>query len=151
MIIDKLENFDLYKGVSSDIAKAIEYIKANDFSGKTDGNYEIDGEDMFLVVANYEVKPIEQGRLESHRKYIDLQVMLEGSELVGYCHTDGLVVTEDYNAEKDVMFYEPPEDISIFNFPAGFGALFFTHDAHMPGVTMDEPEAVKKIVIKIPV
>ena len=71
MVLDKIENSKLYTGLSKKIAKAFAYINETDLHQIVPGKYEIDGDNIFALVQEYETK--NDGRLEGHYKYIDIQ------------------------------------------------------------------------------
>ena len=85
MIIDKIENAHLYKGLSKRIEKAFEYIRATDLKNIKPGKYEIDGENIFALISEYKTKSEQEGKLEAHRKYIDVQYVISGEEIDGIC------------------------------------------------------------------
>ncbi|MEI7473747.1 MAG: YhcH/YjgK/YiaL family protein [bacterium] len=147
MIVDKIENIEFYKNINPKIAKALDYIENTDFSKVQNGRYEIEGLDIFAIVQEYDSKPIENGKLEAHKIYTDIQFIAEGSEKIGYDSIENLTVSEEYNQEKDLMFYEEKGELITLN--KNMFAIFFPHDAHMPGISTDKPNKVKKVVVKI--
>ena len=148
MIVDKIENSDLYAKLSERIAKAFEILKETDFASKEDGKYEVEGEELFYVVERYTTKPIEQGKLEAHKKYIDVQFVTSGEELIGFSAIDKLETEEPYNEEKDIAFYKVPEQITKVNLEAGMFCILFPQDGHIPGRQLNGPSNVLKVVVK---
>jgi len=129
---------------------AIDFLK-NCPADQPDGTVEIEGRNVYAIVQSYETKN-ETGapRFEAHRKYIDIQFLLSGSELMGWAPLSSLSVSEAYNAEKDIMFGSVPDSASAFTFfRAGQAIILFPSDAHAPGLAKGQPQAVKKVVIKI--
>ena len=114
-----------------------------------DGTYPLGDDEDFAGVSSYCTKPLEAGRFEAHRKYIDIQFMLEGSELIRVSDTSALEVTEAYSGEKDVCFLRNAPSAHTLEMHKGSFAIFFPLDAHMPGITLEEPSAVRKIVVKV--
>ena len=88
MIVDKIENARLYTQLSKPIAKALEALKEQNLSELADGRHDIDGDNIFLLSQRYETKPFEQGKLEAHRKYIDVQFVAAGREILAYAPLD---------------------------------------------------------------
>lgn len=113
-----------------------------------DGKYEIKGNDIYAIVSSYETKP--RHKFETHREYIDIQYLLKGEEIIEYSPFKELIIENIYDDEKDIEFYKATNNIEtpIKMQPGIFVALFPT-EAHMPGVTLDTPKNVKKVVIKI--
>ena len=73
MILDKIENYKLYVNINQRIARAFTYILETDFSQLSLGKHLIEGEDIFALLQEYDTKEIENCKLESHKKYIDIQ------------------------------------------------------------------------------
>lgn len=147
MVIDKIENASLYKSLSPSIAKALDYVSSTDFTKVEPGRYEIEGDDIFAMVSVYETRKPEDGNLEGHRKYIDVQFMAEGNERVGYVHYQGQTPVETYSPEKDRAFYK--EETSWLRFPEKSFAIFWPDDLHMPNIIDATAGRVKKVVVKV--
>ena len=147
MIIDKIENAYLYKALSKRIEKAFEYIKATDLKNITPGKYEIDGENIFALISEYKTKPDSEGKLEAHRKYLDVQYVISGEEQMGYVPLNDQQILEPYKEENDIVFYTGNK--SFTKVSEGMFAIFFPEDVHMPGITTGKISEVKKIVIKV--
>jgi YhcH/YjgK/YiaL family protein len=146
MIFDVLGNAYRYKGLGNRLEKAFENLSNTDYSGFEPGKYEIDGDSIFALVSEYETRSKEGSQFEAHRKYVDLQYMISGEELVGYAPLQTQVPSREYDAENDYALF--PGDASFVRFSAGMFAIFFPGDLHMPSVS-DEPQQVKKVVIKV--
>ncbi len=149
MIVDRIDNSHLYSGLSAVIAKALKILKDDNPAAKPDGRYEIDGDNLFYIVQRYKAKPLSQGRLEAHQKYIDVQFIAQGQELMGFSPLDNLEVQEPYNESKDIAFYNSPAKISTIILKSGMFCILFPEDAHMPGLQLGESSNVLKIVIKL--
>ncbi|UCH13774.1 MAG: YhcH/YjgK/YiaL family protein [Bacteroidales bacterium] len=147
MIIDRIENSGLYLNLGNRIARAFNYINSTDFSKTEPGKYEIDSDNIFAVVNEYETKDIKDCALEAHRKYIDIQYMYSGAELIGVAPLVNQTPVKEYSEEKDCVFFN--EETSLVKMTGGMFAIFFPGDLHMPGVKADGPSKVKKIVVKV--
>lgn len=111
------------------------------------------GGGVFAMEQVYHAKPREEGFFESHRKYIDLQVIVAGIELMEVEDISRLIVTMDYDAERDFGKYaiDVPTAAKLV-LRAGDAALFFPSDGHMPSLRVaGEPTLVRKTVVKVPV
>lgn len=149
MIIDSLKNADSYSALGKRIITALEFLKNTDFSKIEDGKTEIQGDEIFAMIQHYETKVREQCKWEAHRKYIDIQFLAEGTELIGTNNVTNMQVTETYNSEKDVMFLNGNGGDFITLTKDKF-ILLFPHDAHMPCLTNgNAPSKVTKVVVKI--
>lgn len=148
MMLDRLNNHKLYTGLSAQIAKALTLAAETDFAEIADGKYPIDSENLYYMVQRYKTAPV-LDRIEAHRKYIDIQIIAKGSEQIGYTNNKGLKQAVEYSDEKDVEFFLVPKDITFLNMTEGTFAIFWPHDAHMPGRQINKTEDVLKIVFKI--
>ena len=149
MIIDKLQNASLYYGISEKIATALKYLENTDLSGFQNGKYEIKGDDIFVIVQDYNTKPLSEGKFEAHRKYIDIQYIIKGVEKMGYTYFHKLKPATEYDEEKDIIFFEGEGDFVTVE--EGFFTIFAPEDAHMPGIESKTSEYAKKAVVKIKV
>ena len=151
MIIDKVENLKLYECLLPKLAKVCDLLDAEDFAAKELGRYDVDGDELYYIIAGYETVPASQCKLEAHKKYIDLQIVLAGHEFIGYTPLQNLAVESEYDAEKDCAFYKYPEKLSLIDFKPGMFAIFFEDDAHMPAIQAGNSQEILKVVFKIAV
>jgi YhcH/YjgK/YiaL family protein len=106
----------------------------------------------FALEQAYLTKPRAEGRWESHRAYIDVQVVVAGEELMEMADVAHLAVAEDLRPAKDLIFYQPFNRSSVLRVRAGEAAVFFPSDAHLPSLrTGTAATLVRKTVIKVPV
>jgi YhcH/YjgK/YiaL family protein len=106
---------------------------------------------VFSMEQVYLGKPRSEGFFESHRAYIDIQVLFSGEEYLEVTDISHLRVKEDRTPEHDVIIYEMTGSASVLRLRGGEGAVFFPVDGHMPSLAIKEPTVVRKIVVKIPV
>jgi len=109
---------------------------------------EIRGKQLFAVHQCYMSKPRNEARLEAHRRYIDIQYVLSGKEIMMFDCTAGLKPTEAYSAEKDVEFLAPANPVDI-PLTKGTVAVLFPEDAHAPGIQANGAEKIFKCVLKL--
>ena len=90
---------------------------------------------------------------ESHRRYIDVQALVEGEEGVDVTGVDRLRVSVDYVPEKDLVKYSDTDFASRLRLVPGDLAILFPSDGHMPCLRLAEstPVLVRKVVVKVPV
>jgi biofilm protein TabA len=100
MIYDTKENLQNYKGISKNLDLALDYLERADLSGMEAGRYEIDGSHVFALVQAPQTRPQEQCRWEAHKKYIDIQYLIDGQETIGFQKTEAMAVSEAYNARE---------------------------------------------------
>jgi YhcH/YjgK/YiaL family protein len=149
MILDKIINAPLYYGLSPAIEKSLKYLSTKDLAAEPDGKHEIDT-GITLGINQYSTKNSNQGVLEAHRKNIDVQFMIHGAERIGYAFLydgDDNEPSTDYDEKRDIQFFGKKCDSFILD--EGMFAIFFPTDLHMPGLALDEPAPVRKVVVKI--
>ena len=146
MIIDTLANLEFYKGLNEQLYKGLKFLKETDVAALPVGRYEIDGDTVFALVQAYETHLPEECRWEAHYTYTDIQYVVEGSERMGWKTLNGVVKTED-RPEDDVYFFESDGDHFVLH--AGQFAVFTPQDAHRPGLAVDGPAQIKKVVVKV--
>lgn len=160
MILDRIDNVRLYLGLHADFAKAFDILTDKALSQKEDGKYAVDGENIYYTIQRYTTKPLSEGKLEAHRKYIDIQFLLSGVEILGYAPLKGLTTTEVYNPQKDIAFFNTPKEITKVKLEPGLFCILFPNDTHLPGRyevspaggpcrQLNGPSEVLKMVIKI--
>lgn len=150
MIVDHITQSSEYCGLHPRLEAAFAYLRNTDFSTLEDGRYAIQGDDMYALVVTYDTESpdSENRRFETHERYIDVQYVRSGRECIYSCHRNDLRQATEYDAEKDVTFYEHGDGMAL-NLKDGYWAVFFPQDAHMPGCIWNAPETVKKVVVKV--
>lgn len=148
MIYDKIDNLEIYAGISEDIRLGLEWLR--DVNPNIEkGVYELSPR-VKAIVSEYTTKEVNENGYEAHREYIDIQYLLKGSEKICCLPLEYLKETKAYKVEIDAAFYDEenvkPQEIVIGN---RLFAIFYPQDGHMPGLNPLEPEEVKKVVIKI--
>lgn len=145
MIIDTLENLEQYASVNPRFAKAIEYLKSTDLNAQEPGKVELDGKDLVVNFSIARGKTKEQAQLETHKNFIDIQIPLSCTEVMGYTPACNLPEGE-YNAEKDITKFAMPSEAYIPVHPGMF-AIFFPQDGHAPCIS--EEESIRKVIVKV--
>ncbi len=137
--------------VSARLQKALAYIAATDFSKVANGEYEIDGRDVFARVNTYDTEPKDARRPEKHNEYIDVQFVAAGSEAIWYTPLSPLCLeTENRAAKEDVIFYADPHEANCAVLAAGDFAIFFPWELHRPNCDSTGGKShVQKIVVKV--
>ncbi len=146
MIIDKMDNIRFYADVLPKLENGLKAIEA--MGTPVLGRYEFEG--GFFLVQEGETRPLEEKNYEAHRNYIDVQILLEGSEEVGWEHLSDLTVKVPYNPDKDLEFLTGGSE-HVMKISAGMFWVGFPQDGHKPGAHTTEQHRYKKIVLKLPV
>lgn len=146
MVVDRLENLEKYASLNPLFAQAIEFIKSHNLQEMEIGKTELQGADLVVNVAQTAPKTQEQAKLETHHAFIDIQIPLSGTEVMGYtAGADCIPADASYDAAKDITFFEGLAE-SYIPVKPGMFAIFFPQDGHAPGIT---PEGVKKVIVKV--
>jgi len=106
-------------------------------------------ENSFVLEQAYNSKDRKECFFESHRKYIDVQFILAGEEIIEVLNTNLLAVALAYNEELDFIKYEDKKGISSIVLKAGDVAIFYPQDAHMPCIKAGSGTKVLKAVVKV--
>jgi YhcH/YjgK/YiaL family protein len=151
MIAGHLANWDKERHLYAPaIRKAMDFLQENDLSALPTGRQEIDGDRLIVMVNEYMSESREKRRAEAHKKYVDVQYIATGAEIIGYARLeDSYEVLEDKLAEKDVIFYKNPADETDVVLSAGMFGIFFPWDVHRPNCALTVPAPVRKVILKI--
>lgn len=147
MIYDNLSNIDLYKGLSEDIYVGLAFLK----QAKPDienGVYQLNPR-VKAIVSEYETKTANDFGYEAHKRFVDIQYVLNGEEKVCCLPIEKLKETKVYSEEIDAAFYKSDMQPMEMTIGDGYFAVFFSQDGHMPQLCVDKPQAVKKVVVKV--
>lgn len=145
MIFDVLENAKLYSSISPNLDRAFSFLLSTDLASLETGRMEIEGESLYVMTQQYISKPETSGKWEAHKRFIDVQYLVSGSERVGYSAITKMTLG-DYDPQKDFQALSGNGQYLQLN--AGSFMVFFPQDAHMPGLANGFETPVKKIVVK---
>ena len=149
MIKDRLEYASNYYGISNNLKKAFEWLMSQDLVKINTGKYYIDDKDMFVNIQEYETKT--DAMYETHKKYIDIQYMIKGEELIGVVDKNKCKHAIPYSAEDDIEFMNYNENEVYQVLTTGEFVVLFPNDAHKPSINSGEKSFVKKAIVKVPV
>ncbi len=144
MILDWIGNRTTYVGLHPLFDKAFAFLESLDVARAEPGRVDIQGDDVFAIVAETEGRGRDAARLESHTDYIDIQFQAAGVDTIGWAPAENLS-GQGYDKDKDIEFFlDAPEQWVVT--PPGYFAVFFPHDAHAPLAGTGE---MIKVVVKI--
>jgi YhcH/YjgK/YiaL family protein len=149
MIKDSISNSKLYLNAHPLFAKAFEWL--NEFGATApDGKVFLEGEDLVAIPQHYTSHPYVDNKYETHKRYIDIQVVLDGEELVYLGIPDQMVVNIPFDVEKDIDFRTGFGEATTLK--AGEFMVIYPHEAHEPAVsTASGDKPVHKIIFKVAV
>lgn len=129
--------------------KAFKFLKDSDLSKLEPKRYDIDGDNLFATVSEYLTKNEETTNFEAHRKYIDIQYVISGREIMNVAPLSAVKdIIIPYDATKDIEFVTVDRVVNYLATP-GRLFIFFPGDAHRPGLKDGVSSQVRKIVIKL--
>jgi len=148
MILDVAANEERLKRLHPGFGPALQYLRRTNLGELPDGRQEIDGSRLYAVVIRGQGKGQKGAKLETHRRYIDIQVSITGSDVIGWkptatCHDP----EQAYDEPKDLQFFRDAADSWVTIPPGSFG-IFLPEDAHAP---MGADGPIHKIVVKVAV
>jgi YhcH/YjgK/YiaL family protein len=148
MIIDTLENIDIYKNISSDIYAGLVFI----VNAKPDielGTHHIN-ENVKAIVSSYETVDVFERGYESHKHVIDIQYPIVGLERVKWSPIKNMEVNIPYDDVRDRTFFKNPSLQGTYvDIGNGVFSIMFPEDGHSPQHKVGEKEFIKKVTIKI--
>ncbi len=132
------------------LMRGLKHLAETDFMSKEPGKYELEGTDLFVQVIETTTKELENAKPETHKKYIDIQFLVQGEERIGFGSlSDKNKVTEELLEERDILFFDNIECESFINMKPGNFAVFFPDDMHRPACKVNEPMNIRKVVVKV--
>ena len=146
MIVDALANSETIEKIHPLFKQAFDFLKSTDFSKIELGKVELDGERLFVSIVETQGKTKETSKLETHNKYIDIQMPIEGIETMGWLAGKNCInEIAPYNPEKDITFFKEIPSTYVQLKPYEF-IIFFPEDGHAPAIS---DEKIKKAVVKV--
>lgn len=149
MLVTALTTATANDYLSERFRTAYNFLSNADLSKLPLGRNEIDGEDVYANVLEYDTVPTTEKELEAHRDYYDVQFVVSGEELLQYAPCDGLATVQPYDAKDDYCLLKTPEPVTSIALHASELAVFAPEDAHKPGCTLNESTHVRKVVVKV--
>ncbi len=129
--------------------KAFSFLHSADLATLAPGRHDIDGDNLYASVSDYLTKDESAAGFEAHRKYADIQYVVKGMEIIQItpiANRDS--VMQDYDESRDIEFFTVKEHKTLEAVPGRF-FIFFPSDAHKPGLKIDLPDSVRKVVVKV--
>ena len=152
MILDHLKYAEKYRGLSKNIATALDWMKNTDIDAlEAPQVITVDGDRVFAQIQSYTSMVESEAQFESHRNYIDIQYIQSGREIIPWAPLYTLKAATEYDTEKDLILYNDPPAASSIVLRPGWFAVFFPEDGHEPKCAFDTPEPIGKIVVKVAV
>ena len=112
------------------------------------GRYEIDSTNCWAMISEVNLKPFsEENQYEVHREFIDIQAPITGCEAIGVAKPEPSVF-DGFNTEKDYALFKAKGEPWTLK-PGEFAVFFPEEGAHAPGLSLDNPRTIRKLVVKV--
>jgi len=148
MIVDNLANAANYFSLHPLFERAFEYVSQLDPDKTEAGTTEIDGKLLKASVVDVQLKPLAEAKLETHRKYIDIQIPVAKAETFGWRSLSSLASSETgYDEHNDFELYSDTPSAYVTVLPGEF-VIFSPEDGHAPLIG---DGASRKIILKVAV
>lgn len=153
MLVSDLNHIDQQIARTPGLEKALAFLRADHIHGLPDGRADIDGDRVFAIVQQYETAVTNDPLFEYHQKYIDIQFIVSGHEVIGWAPAEQMSITGAYDAHKDICFGSVvPGTWTPVYLQAGLLAVLWPEDGHAPRLAAGRaPSPVMKIVVKVAV
>lgn len=146
MIVCTVKDLEKYIALNKNFTTVVEYLKNNDIATLPLGRTDVCGDEVFISSQEFEGKTKEAAKLETHVKYIDIQMPFSTVENIGWRSLDNLTSpSQPYNENDDIAFFDEPST-SYVTLSPGECVIFFPEDAHAPGIAEGK---LRKAVIKV--
>ncbi len=147
MIFNRLSDSLRLRKLHPGFGRAFDFLKRKDLPKLENGTYELDGKRVYVIVQEYNGRGRKKSRIEAHLRYIDIQYVISGNEVIGFrdfseCTPD----SDGWNKEKDICFSDDAADFWIPVPPGSFAIFYPEEDGHAP---MAGKGKVRKVVVKI--
>jgi biofilm protein TabA len=151
MIRDHINNLNNYVSLIPSLRKIIDFVESNNLLILAPGKHEIDGDKIFAMLVETNLKKRNEIKLEAHRKYLDLHLVIKGNETIAWLPTFKGVSSMKFNKEEDYMFFdnqliEEDSTISWLKLAKDEFIICFPGDAHAPLIGEGK---IKKVIFKI--
>lgn len=150
MIYGEIKELNNYRGLSEAFDKAIDYILSGEYKNGVPGKNIIDGDVLYFNCPKDPVtKEVKDGFFEGHKQYIDIHVVIEGEENLGYTPNSKMTVSKEYDVEGDYELFEGDVQ-AFFHLDNTKFLAFFPGEPHMALIKVgEEPKTIKKVIFKV--
>ena len=147
MIVTEINNLSTYVGVNPYFERLINFLKTVDLGSLPEGKIDIEGDKLFGNFFSYVADGQPGDFFETHRKYLDIHLVLENTEDMAVSSVKSTTVSQPYNNEKDIELYEGKVE-QLIHLKSGECLITFPEDLHQPKVRLNDLP-LKKVVFKV--
>lgn len=147
MIFGNIQNMREYSFLETGLLECFAYARTHNLAELEPGSYDIDGKRLFVNIVEYTTTTPENRIWEAHRKYLDLHLMLNGTEQIDLNFISNME-QKDYVANDDFLPLEGEKNSSVI-LKSGDFLICYPNDGHRTAVAVETPEKVKKAIFKL--
>lgn len=149
MIVDKLMNANQYSMLNENLKKGFDFLLNSNLENLKEGKHTILGDDIFALVQTLTTKQESEKKWEKHKKYIDIQCIIKGTERFGYGFLEDFKkVIVPYDDKKDIEFLDG-DKFNFLNLKKGEFVIFYPDDIHAPMLSVEDDIEIKKVIVKV--
>lgn len=146
MIVSNLQNSQRIEGLHPLFKPLFDYVKTHDLLHTDLGRIEIDGENLFINNVNLECVSPDKQVLELHHDYIDVHILLEGAETIGWKALEDLQKEiKAYSKEDECALYSDTPTTYVNLLPGQF-VIVYPEDPHAPIIGHGK---IRKLIAKV--
>lgn len=145
MILDHIDNAEQYLAMNPQFAQGFAFLRQEGLDRMEPGRHEIEGDNIYAIIAEAEPVLREEGLLEVHRQYVDVHYTVSGIECIGWQATSKCASPQgEYDEANDAILFEDKPEVWTDVPPEHF-AICLPTDAHAPV----RNGAVRKVILKV--
>lgn len=149
MIYGEIKDIKTYKGLSKNLDKAIDYISEEKYKDNNFGKNEVEGD---IIYFNCPEKAMTRDRngleLEYHKRYIDIHIVLEGEESIGYSALNSVIETKKFDIENDYALMKGDIQTEFYLDKEKF-LIIFPYEPHIALLKVGNEKEIKKVIFKV--
>ncbi|AYO31078.1 MAG: hypothetical protein PWR06_113 [Thermoanaerobacteraceae bacterium] len=150
MIVTDIKNLSDFKKLSKNMQIAIDYLEGINPQSMQDGRYNVVDDDIYAIVSTYRTREHNASMFEVHKKYIDIQCMISGEEMIFCNESSRLEAQGEYNTAHDKLNFKDQAGEVLIHLKPGMAAIFYPYDAHKACCKVnDKTEQVRKLLVKV--
>ncbi|MFT3962359.1 YhcH/YjgK/YiaL family protein [Propionivibrio sp.] len=151
MIVGRISDIATQRGaLPGAIVRALEALQKVDLGALEPGRYEIEGDKLFYLVQDVELRTMEESRAEAHQKYADIQIPFSTAERYGFALPQPeLAPSDDQLEAKDLAFYPTPAGECFVDAAPGTYLVFLPTELHRPCLAIKDKATIRKAVVKV--
>ena len=147
MIFVNMENPEEFGFLEEQIRECFAYAKNHDLVSWEKGRHEIDKDRLFVNIVEYTTTVPEERFWEAHRRYLDVHLMLRGTEQIDLNFIRNMK-TGEFVEEEDFLPMVGEKNSSVILRDGDF-LICYPSDGHRTAVAADGPQTIKKAIFKV--